>query len=268
MIKYLHNIDFQHLCQYTGIKHMNSILITGASRGIGRSIALAAARTGNYNKIVLNCHRNAALLSQVHDEVNALLNSSDHIDDPVCITSVGDISDISYVQSLRKQAGRIDVLINNSAISLTGLLIDMSPEQWNLIVNTNITSLYNTCHTFIPDMISAKKGRIINISSVWGLVGASCEVAYSATKGAVNSFTKALAKELAPSNIQVNALALGIVDTEMNSHLSSEDIADIKEEIPSGYILSPDEAASAVIKLLEMPDYFTGEIVKLDGAWQ
>ena len=116
-------------------------------------------------------------------------------------------------------------------------------------------------------MIWEKKGRILNISSVWGIAGASCEVAYSATKGAVNSFTKALAKELAPSNIQVNAAALGIVDTEMNAHLSEDDKEEIREDIPAGYIMSTEDAANAIMKLLEMPPYFTGEVVKIDGGW-
>ena len=239
---------------------MNSILITGASGGVGRSLALQAARTG-YKKIVLTCHSNMEGLQEVKSECQAIADAE-------YILSGGDIGDINYVQELRNMSGSVDVIINNAAISITGLLIDMTPQEWSHIISTNITSLYNTCHTFVPDMIREKKGRIINVSSVWGLTGASCEVAYSATKGAVNSFTKALAKELAPSNIQVNAVALGIVDTQMNSHLNSEELEAITEEIPAGCIMSADEAATSIMKLLEMPEYFTGEIVKIDGGWQ
>lgn len=252
---------------------MKSILITGASRGIGRSIALEAARSGNYNRIIINCHKNISLLDSVQKEIRKIFDENLHYynnvhTEPLCLTSVGDVGDLSYVETLHTEIGRVEHLVNNSALSITGLLTDMTPSEWDLIVKTNLTSIYNTCHTFAPDMIKERHGKIINISSVWGIVGASCEVAYSATKGAVNAFTKALAKELAPNNIQVNAAALGIADTDMNSHLTPEDKSDIIEDIPAGYIMSPDEAGRAVIKLLEMPDYFTGEIIKLDGGWQ
>ena len=143
----------------------------------------------------------------------------------------------------------------------------MSPEQWDALIRTNLTSLYNTCHTYVPDMVRAQAGRVLNISSVWGIAGASCEVAYSASKGAVNAFTKALAKELAPSRIRVNALALGIVDTRMNGHLSEKETAEIRDQIPAGYIVSPEEAAEAALRLLQMPEYFNGEVVRFDGCW-
>ena len=134
-------------------------------------------------------------------------------------------------------------------------------------MRTNLTSLYNTCHTYVPDMVSARHGKILNISSVWGLSGASCEVAYSASKGAVNAFTRALARELAPSHIQVNALALGIVDTRMNARLSPEEKEEIVSQIPAGYIVSPEEAADAAFRLLGMPEYLNGEVIRLDGCW-
>ena len=185
-----------------------------------------------------------------------------------CIASLGDVGDIKYVEKLHETIGDIDVLVNNAAISITGLLTDMEPSEWDKIIKTNITSVYNTCHTFAPGMIRKKEGKILNISSVWGLRGASCEVAYSATKGAVNAFTQAFAKELAPSNVQVNAAALGIVDTEMNSNLSPEDKSYIIEEIPAGYIMTADEAARSIMSLIDMPPYFTGEVVKIDGGWQ
>ena len=147
------------------------------------------------------------------------------------------------------------------------LLTDMSPEEWDRVLRVNVTSLYNTCHTYVPDMVSAGGGRILNVSSVWGLCGASCEVAYSASKGAVNAFTRALARELAPSHIQVNALAPGIVNTRMNEHLSENETAEIASQIPAGYIVSPEEVAGAALRLLDMPEYFNGEVVRLDGCW-
>lgn len=240
---------------------MERILITGASRGIGREIAISSAKTGRFDHIILNCRSSEALLDEVAQviyEINPSIR---------CSLSLGDVGDYSYIQGLHEQYGDIDVLINNAAISLTGLLIDMTPEEWQSIISTNITSIYNTCHEYLPAMISAKSGQIINISSVWGIAGASCEVAYSATKGAINAFTKALAKEVAPSNIQVNALALGIVDTTMNSHLSKEDINDICEDIPIGRMLRPEEVGDTVTKLLQMPTYLTGEVITIDGGW-
>jgi 3-oxoacyl-[acyl-carrier protein] reductase len=240
---------------------MERILITGASRGIGREIAISSARTGRFEHIILNCRSSEALLDEVAQaiyEVNPSIR---------CSLSLGDVGDYSYIQELHEQYGDIDVLINNAAISLTGLLIDMTPDEWQSIISTNITSIYNTCHEYLPAMISAKSGQIINISSVWGIAGASCEVAYSATKGAINAFTKALAKEVAPSNIQVNALALGIVDTTMNSHLTKEDIDNICENIPIGRMLQPEEVGDTVTKLLQMPVYLTGEVITIDGGW-
>ena len=174
---------------------------------------------------------------------------------------------ISYVRRLREEVGPVDVLINNAAVSYVGLLVDMAPEEWSESINTNLSSIYNTCHTFLPDMIAKQSGHIINISSVWGEAGASCEVAYSATKGAINSFTRALAKEVGPSGIQVNAIAPGIVDTEMNSHLSAEGLSEICEDIPMGRMAKADEIADAAINILRMPKYLTGEIIRIDGGW-
>ena len=240
---------------------MDSILITGASRGIGRALALACAASGRYRKILLNGGHDAAALEETARCVSAA-------GDFVCIADLGDVGDLAYVESLRSRFGAVDVLVNNAAVSRIGLLTDLEPETWDEVIRTNVTSLYNTCHTYVPDMVRAGHGRILNVSSVWGLAGASCEVAYSASKGAVNAFTRALAKELAPSHIPVNAAALGIVDTRMNAHLSEKETAEIREQIPAGYVASPEEAAQALLKLLEMPEYFTGEIVRFDGGWQ
>ena len=239
---------------------MSTLLITGASRGIGRALALKCASSGRWHKIILNCGSDAAALNETARRVCAA-------GDLVCIADTGDVGDPAYVESLRRRFGPADTLVNNAAISRIGLLTETSPEEWDRIMRVNVTGVFNTCRTYVPDMVSAGGGQILNVSSVWGLAGASCEVAYSASKGAVNAFTKALAKELAPSHIRVNAIALGIVSTRMNSHLTEEETAAIREQIPAGYIASPEEAAEAIYRLLEMPEYFNGGIVRFDGCW-
>ena len=239
---------------------MSSILITGASHGVGRAFALACAQSGRFSKIILNGGSDKAALEDTARRVLAA-------GDLVCVPDVGDVGDLAYVESLRERFGPVDTLVNNAGISRFGLLTDTSPEDWDRLMRVNVTALYNTCRTYVPDMVSAGGGRILNVSSVWGLAGASCEVAYSATKGAVNAFTKALAKELAPSHIRVNAIALGIVDTRMNARLTEKETAEIRDQIPAGYIASPEEAAQAMLRLLDMPEYFNGEIVRFDGCW-
>ena len=239
---------------------MSSILITGASHGVGSAFAVACAQSGRFSKIILNSGSDKAALEDTARRVSA---AGDH----VCGFDVGDVSDLKYVESLLWRFGPVDTLVNNAAVSSVGLLTDMSPDVWDRVLRVNVTSLYNTCHTYVPDMVSNGSGQILNVSSVWGLCGASCEVAYSASKGAVNAFTKALAKELAPSHIRVNAIALGIIGTRMNAHLTETETAEICDQIPAGYIASPEDAAQAMLRLLDMPEYFNGEIVRFDGCW-
>ena len=241
---------------------MSSILITGASRGVGRAFALVCAASGRFRKMILNTGSDSAAL----DETARLAFEAGGPDIHI-VRSVGDAGSLPYVEELRRQSGPVDVLVNNAGISLVGLLTDLSLQDWNRLMQVNVTSLYNTCHTYVPDMVSNGSGQILNVSSVWGEVGASCEVAYSASKGAVNAFTKALAKELAPSHIRVNAISLGITDTRKNDHLTAEEKAEICEQIPAGYIVSPEEAAQAMLRILEMPEYFNGQIVRFDGCW-
>ena len=242
----------------TGVK---TCLITGASRGIGRETALLLAERGEYGRLILNCRKNAAEL----EETRRLALDAGAVE---VIASVGDVGDGAYVESLLREHGPADAVVNNAGTAYFGLLTDMTPAEWDEIIRTDLTSVFNTCRVFVPDMVSKKAGRILNISSVWGLTGASCEVAYSAAKAGVIGFTKALAKELAPSNIQVNAIAFGVVDTDMNGRLSDAEKASLYEEIPMGRAASAREAALAAVKLLEMPPYFTGETVKVDGGWQ
>lgn len=239
-----------------------TVLITGASRGIGRAIATAFAKAGD--QLVITCSKTESELLAFADE----LKNSFHVQ---VLTSVGDIGNDSYVEQLFDQIdtafGGVDVLVNNAGISYVGLLTDMSLDDWNHIVNTNLTSVFSTCRHAIPYMVHQKCGKIINISSVWGNVGASCEVAYSACKGGINSFTKALAKELAPSNIQVNAIACGCIDTKMNACFSEEEKAALAEEIPAGRFGRPEEVAALALQLASANEYLTGQIITLDGGW-
>ena len=170
-------------------------------------------------------------------------------------------------ERIRKQFGTLDVLVNNAGVSYIGLLQDMSVQDWDKVIHTNLNSVFNCCKLAIPGMLSKKQGKIINISSVWGNVGASCEVAYSATKGAINAFTKALAKELAPSNIQVNAIACGAIDTEMNQWLEEEELISLVEEIPAGRLGRAEEVADLVYHLSYKDSYLTGQVIGLDGGW-
>lgn len=182
-----------------------------------------------------------------------------------------DLSDFDAAKSLltyiEEKQFQVEVLINNAGISIIGLLQDLTRESWNNIWNTNVTSAISLSQAVIPVFLKQGGGKIINISSVWGNCGASCETAYSATKGAVNTFTKALAKELAPSNIQVNAIACGIIDTKMNAHLTDEDVKQIVDEIPSGRLGTPADVAETVYALLTASPYMTGQIITLDGGW-
>ena len=237
-----------------------TILITGASRGIGHALALAYAKK-QYNLVI--CGRNSRTLENTADEIRLL--GAD------CLAVPCDVGKYEEVKALfdriSERFGNIDVLINNAGISHIGLLQDMSIDDWNNIINTNLSSVFSTCKLAIPDMIRNHSGSIINISSVWGVCGASCEVAYSATKGGINAFTKALAKELAPSGINVNAIACGVIDTDMNRCFSDEERQNIIEEIPAGRMGSPDEVASLALSISEGSNYLTGQIIILDGGY-
>lgn len=238
-----------------------TVLVTGASRGIGKAIAVKFAKKG-YN-VVINCaHREQELL-QAQKEIEGYQVS--------CTSFLGDMGDLSACENLfqiiRKQYGCLDVLVNNAGISYIGLLQDMSSDDWNRIIHTNLTSVFNCCKLAIPMMLSAGQGKIVNISSVWGNVGASCEVAYSATKGGINAFTKALAKELAPSGIQVNAVACGAIDTEMNRWMEEDELIGLVDEIPAGRLGRAEEVADLVYHLGYKNAYLTGQIIGLDGGW-
>lgn len=240
---------------------MNYALVTGASRGIGKGIALSLAKAG-YN-LILTCHKNSHALAQVASDAGKYnVSVRTFVGDLGCSTTCEEL--FSYINCNNLN---VDILINNAGISYVGLLQDMTYEEWNSCINTNLSSIFYTCKLCIPNMLKLGYGKIINISSVWGNVGASCEVAYSATKGGINAFTKALAKELAPSNIQVNAIAFGLIDTEMNNHLSPEDMDVLLEEIPAGRAGTINDAGKMVLSILSTPSYMTGQVITMDGGW-
>lgn len=239
---------------------MKTVLITGSSRGIGRETALVFAEHG-WN-VVIHGFRHSKQLEELEQKL-LTMNVS-------VLSFTGDIGDPEFVRHMAettmKTFGSIDCLINNAAISMTGLFTDSTAGDWDQILHTNVISVFAACKYILPHMIRNHAGKIINISSIWGTCGASCEVLYSATKGAVNAFTKALAKETALSNVQVNAVAFGMIDTDMNREFDDE-IAMIREEIPADYIASPKEAAQMIYHTATAPAYMTGQILTCSGGW-
>ena len=237
-----------------------NVLITGISRGIGKAIALEFAKN-KYN--IIGCAKS---------DFNGLSDTKN------LVTSYGvdsyiELCDISNEEKIKKfiyesanKLGGIDILINNAGISYIGLLQDMSILEWNNIINTNLTSAFLMSKYVIPYMLKKQNGHIINISSVWGNIGASMEVAYSTSKGGLNTFTKALAKELAPSNILVNTISPGFIDTEMNKNFEKEELEAIFEEIPLGRAGKNYEVADLVYKIATSK-YLTGQIITIDGGW-
>lgn len=241
---------------------MKTVLITGASRGIGRAIAQKFAQ--NHFGLILNCRRSVDELESFARELRKTCGAE-------VLTCIGDVADHAFVEQMvldgQAHFGAIDVLVNNAGISHIGLLTDMTREEWEHLMAVNVSSVFSSCKCVIPEMIRRKAGHIINISSVWGSAGASCEVAYSASKGAVNAFTKGLAKELAPCGIPVNAIACGVIDTDMNVCLNREERLALEAEIPVGRYGTPDEVADLTYFLAGCSPYLTGQILTLDGGW-
>lgn len=234
-------------------------LITGASRGIGEAIArkLAAEHFDLYLTCLRSEEKLRTLATYLEQEYRISVGAF------LC-----DMSSPKEVERLFRHIPSLDVLINNAGISYIGLLSEMSAEEWHQVINTNLSSLFYTSKKAIPLMLQKHRGQIINISSVWGTSGASMEVAYSASKGGVNSFTKALAKELAPSGIQVNAVACGLINTEMNLGLSEKERLALIDEIPADRMGNAAEVAQMVFSVLSMPAYTTGQVFTIDGGWR
>lgn len=238
-----------------------TVLVTGSSRGIGRAVALKFAQSG-YN-VAVNCVSSQEQMLEVKREIENMGSR--------CLAVRADVGIpedcVRMFEEINRAFGGVDILVNNAGISQIGLLQDLDFSQWDQILRTNLSSVFHCCKLAIPGMVKKQAGTIINISSVWGVCGASCEAAYSASKGGVNALTQALAKELAPSHIRVNAIACGAIDTEMNLFLSREEREALLEEIPAGRMGTAKEVAEMAFHLAEGPGYLTGQIIKLDGGW-
>ncbi|MCY6484481.1 SDR family oxidoreductase [Clostridium aestuarii] len=238
------------------------VLVTGGSRGIGRSIAEEFGDCGA--AIVINYREND---KAAEDTLQMLKKKGIY-----AIAIKGDISDYNtaknIIEEIIKKFGKLDILVNNAGISKIGLFIDMDENDFDSIINTNLKGVFNICHNAVEHMLKVKRGRIINISSIWGEVGASCEVAYSASKGGMNSFTKALGKELAPSGITVNAIQPGVIDTEMNKWLSKDEKQELVNEIPMmRFGEGKDIAKAAVFLASNAASYITSQVITVDGGF-
>lgn len=234
-------------------------LITGASGGIGTAIAKKLIEDGYHLYLHFNQNQFA---------INELINSNKH-SDRILIPIQADLTKQNGVQELLKHINKpIDLLVLNSGISFYGLVTDMHDDDIEQMVTLHITNLFRLTQKLIPSMIKKREGNILVISSIWGIVGASCEVLYSMVKGGQNSFVKALAKELAPSNIRVNAIAPGAIETRMLSNFSEEEIRELEDEIPFGRLGQPEEVAQTVSFLAsEKASYITGQIISVNGGW-
>ncbi|WP_276877201.1 elongation factor P 5-aminopentanone reductase [Anaerococcus hydrogenalis] len=241
---------------------MKTVLITGSSRGIGEAIAKKLNKSYN---LVLTYNKNKDKALNLLDDLRK--------ENPNVIAVKCDVKNESDVNNLfdlaEKNFSHVDILINNAGISYFGLLQDMDFSSWNEIINTNLSSIFLTSKRAIPNMVSQKSGVIINMSSIWGNFGSSFEVAYSASKGGINSFTKALSKELLPSNIRVNAISPGIVDTDMTEFdLSEDDKKSLKEDLIEKRFAKSEEIANLVEFLIsDKGSYITGSIFDINGGF-
>lgn len=237
-----------------------TIIVTGASRGIGAAIVKMLAKE-DYN-IVLNYNKSEEIAKKMQEEFTKQGKNVEIFK--------ADVSKREEVKKLIEftinKFKKIDVLINNAGISQTRLFTDITDEDWNNMLNVNLNSVFYMTQEIVPYMIHEKEGCIINISSIWGITGAACETHYSVAKAGVDAMTKSLAKELGPSNIRVNSIAPGIIDTDMNKYLSDEDLANIEDEIPLGKVGNPETVAKCVKWLIE-DDYTTGQIIGINGGW-
>lgn len=236
---------------------MKTVLITGGSRGIGREMVRLFAKEGY--SVAFTYKSSEDMARELSDETGALAIRADSASESDVISAVGRVI---------SEFGKIDCLINNAAISSFSVFTDLTLEDWNNMLSVNLTGAFLYSKQVIPDMLKRKQGRIINISSVWGLVGSSCEVHYSTTKAALIGMTKALAKELGPSGITVNAIAPGVIDTDMNKQLASSDIEALREETPLMRIGTPSDVARAALFLAsDSAEFITGEVLNVSGGF-
>lgn len=240
-----------------------SILITGGSRGIGRAAALRLAKEEEPSDIVITYREREKEAKEVVEKIKSMGHNA--------MTFKCDVSKHKDVEELFGEINNSikspDILINNAGIDCVSLFQDTDEKTWKEIFDVNVTGVYNTISLALPTMLKNHKGYILNISSMWGITGGAMEVAYSASKGAVNALTKALAKEVGPSGIIVNAIAPGAVRTEMCEHLGEETLKYLVEEIPAGRLMEPEEIAELIAFLVTGKcDYIQGQIISPNGG--
>lgn len=238
---------------------MSRILITGASGDIGSAIALKMAKEGH--ELILTCFNNTEAVLSLALQILTVA--------PTCKYQIVKCDVSSFEDVLEKLSSLdVDILIHAAGISHIGLLQDMSVDEWNKVISVNLTSCFNLSKVLLPNMIRRQNGRLLFISSIWGNEGASMEVAYSASKSGLNGFVRALAKEVAPSGISVNAIAPGLIETKMNKHLTQDDLNNLYEEIPMGRAGTTMEVAELTYHIISSPSYLTGQVITMDGGWQ
>lgn len=232
-------------------------IITGASRGIGKAAAYALAECGYVP--VINYLKNREMAEVTANETGGIPFCAD-VSDPAAVKNM--------VETAYNKLGGIDVLVNNAGISVSGLFTDITPDQEQRLIDINVKGVFNCTRCVLQYMIREKKGSIINISSMWGEVGASCEVHYSAAKAAVIGFTKALAKEVGPSGINVNCIAPGVINTDMNRAYSEEAMDTLREETPLQRLGTPEDVAGAVAFLAsDSASFITGQVLGVNGGF-
>lgn len=230
---------------------MKKVLITGGTRGIGEATAKLLAKNGY--KVYINYLKSDEKAQKLAQEIGVV---------PV----KADVSSPKETKEMFDLVGGVDVLINNAGIAQQKLFTDITSDEWERMLGVNLTGVFNCTKGALPYMINKKSGCIINISSMWGICGASCEVHYSAAKAGVIGFTKALAKEVGPSGIRVNCIAPGMIDTEMNNGFDDETVEMIKEETPLGIIGKPEDIANCVLYLIEQGQFITGQVISPNGG--
>lgn len=236
------------------------VIVTGASRGIGRNIATTLAKKGyiviaNYNK-----SENKAIELQQNlkkENINIDIFKAD-------VSNRDEVKKL--VQFVINKYKKIDCVINNAGIDQVKMFLDITDADWNNMISNNLNSVFYMCQEVLPYMIHEKNGVIINISSIWGVTGASCESHYAVSKAGVDALTKSLAKEMGPSNIRINSIAPGFIDTEMNNNLNEEEKQEIKEEIPLQKIGKVEDVSHTVEWIIE-DEYITGQVISVNGGW-
>lgn len=240
---------------------MKTVVVTGASRGIGRAVAKEFANNG-YNVVI--CYNKS--VSDAQQLLNEVSQTTRAIAVKVDVSNEDDVKNM--VEITKKTFGNIDVLVNCAGVSDTRLLIDSTKDDYDFVFDTNMRGTYNTCKLVGREMLSNQSGKIINISSIWGLRGGSCESVYSASKGAIIAFTKALAKELGPNGINVNAVAPGFIQTDMTKNVTNEIKQEIMESSALGRLGTPEDVAGVVSFLVsEKSNFITGQVISVDGGW-